>query len=295
MNGHPAGPPDIAASGALSLVLCADDYGMSPGISEAICRLLEAGRLSAASCMAIAEGWAAQAGWLKPMAARADIGLHLTLTDHPPLGAMPATAPDGRLPPLPALMRRALARRLDRAEIAAEIGRQIDAFEAAFGAPPAFLDGHQHVHQLPVIRAAVLDALRNRLAGAAYVRVCWDSPWAILRRGVAVPKTLLIAGLGLRFRRMVAAGGLPANSRFRGVYGFGGDRPYAELFPVFLRNLVPGTLIMCHPGAPEAAPAMADPIAARRREEYAYLGSDAFLDALQRSGARLRPYRRLAR
>src|SRR4051794_20452051 len=93
---HPSAPTPF--------VLCADDYGLSPGISSAIRDLIARGRLSAPSCMTMSPFWPDHASWLKPYADQVDVGLHLTLTAPPPLGSMPRTAPDGRLPPLPVLM-----------------------------------------------------------------------------------------------------------------------------------------------------------------------------------------------
>ena len=84
---------------------------------------------------------------------------------------MPALAPGGTFPRLEDLLRRAFTGRLAPAELRAEIERQLDAFEAAFGAPPAFVDGHQHVHVLPAIRPALLGALKARgLAGKLWLR-----------------------------------------------------------------------------------------------------------------------------
>ena len=39
--------------------------------------------------------------------------------------------------------------------LTAEITRQFEAFAAAFGRPPDFVDGHHHVHLFPQIRDAV--------------------------------------------------------------------------------------------------------------------------------------------
>src|SRR5262249_7833626 len=92
------------APAARPIVLCADDYAVAPGVSRAICALVERGRLSATSCMTVSSHWAEHARWLRPLDGQADIGLHLTLTDHAPLGAM-RLAVGGRLPPLGTLMR----------------------------------------------------------------------------------------------------------------------------------------------------------------------------------------------
>ena len=102
------------------VVLCADDYGLSPGVSRGIVELIAQGRLSATSCMSVSRFWPEHAAWLKPFADKVDVGLHLTLTNLPPLGPMPRTASSGRLPGLGTIARRALLGSLDRRE---EIGR----------------------------------------------------------------------------------------------------------------------------------------------------------------------------
>lgn len=267
-----------------TVILCADDYGLSPGVGAAIRDLIAQGRLGATSCMTVCRFWPEEARTLRPLADRADVGLHLTLTDQPPLGSVPKLAPEGVLPPLGTLMRLAYTGGLDPREVAAEVDRQVAAFTDAFGSPPAYIDGHQHVHQLPVVRDAVLAALA-RLPGA-YVRLCGE-PWtAILRRGVAVPKTLLIAGLGGPLARRARRAGVPANDSFRGVYDFSNRVPFGALMARFLAPPADRALVMVHPGIPDEALRAADPLVDQRAVEYEYLRGDAFAALLERTGTR---------
>lgn len=271
------------------VILCADDYGLSPGVGAAIRDLIERGRLTATSCMTVCRFWPGEAPKLKPLAEMADVGLHLTLTDQTPLGAMPKLAPKGTLPPLGLLMRKAYAGTLDAHEVGAEVDRQVAAFTAAFGAPPAYIDGHQHVHQLPAVREAVLAALA-RLPGA-YVRLCGEPRRAIVKRGVAVAKTLLIAELGRGLAAQVRAAGIPANTSFRGVYDFSGTAPFGDLMGRFLdapTGQTRGrTLVMVHPGIPDDALRAADPLVDQRAVEYDYLKGDGFADLLAARRVRL--------
>ena len=279
--------PDKA--GGRPLVLCADDYGLAPGVSRGILELVAAGRISAVSCMSLSRFWPEHAAWLRPLSDRAEVGLHLTLTGLPPLGPMPGLAPDGRLPQLGRLMRDAYLRRLPLSEIAAELGRQLDAFERHFGRPPAFLDGHQHVHQLPGVRDLVLDLYRRRLAGArAWVRCCGEPLPAILRRGIEPLKSAVIALQGRRLARRLRAAGIPANGSFRGVYGFAGD--YGALFSRFLAGQGARPLIMCHPGHVDAELAAVDSVTVQREVEWRYFRSDSFPTALAAAGYRLAPF-----
>ncbi len=266
------------------IALCADDYGLAPGVSRAILDLIERGRITATDCMTVSPYWPEHARWLRPLADRADIGLHLTLTDQRPLGPMPRLAPGGRLPPVGTLIRLAHTGRLHAPEIEAEIDRQMDAFETHFGAPPAFVDGHQHVHQLPLVR----EALSRRLAGRPiWVRLCREPVPRIVRRGVAIPKALLIAALGRGLARRARLQNQPANTGFSGVYDLSVRVPYGRLFERFLLGLRAGGLIMCHPGVPDEALRALDPMTEARQAEYDWLRGPAFPDLLERRGMRL--------
>lgn len=270
-----------------AITLCADDYGLAPGLGTAIRGLIAAGRLQATGCMTGSPFWPDEARLLKPLDGMADIGLHITLTDQPPLGAMPLLAPEGRLPGVGALVKAALARRLDQAEIAAELERQMDSFEAHFGRPPDFLDGHHHVHQLPVVRDVVVDLWRRRMGGRGWVRSCWDSPAAILRRGVHAAKSLVIAGLGLGLRRRLQAGGIPHNASFRGAYDLSGRVPFDRLFRAFTDRPGPRSLVMVHPGLVDGPLRRADSLTDQREAEYRFLSSEDFAFCLAERGIRL--------
>jgi predicted glycoside hydrolase/deacetylase ChbG (UPF0249 family) len=269
------------------VVLCADDYGLSPGVSEGIIRLIEAGRLTATSAMSVSPRWRTDAAALRPLADRADIGLHLTLTDQAPLGPLPRLAPDGRLPPVGTLLRLAFTGQLDAAELAPEIDRQLDAFEEHFGAPPDHVDGHQHVHLLPTVRSLLTRTLRRRYGTRMpYLRDCSDSAPRILRRGVAVPKALFISALSRSLPRTAATAGARVNASFRGIYDFAPDADLAALFQAFLWPAAAGTLIMAHPARPDSELAGLDSLVEPRYRELAFLSGEQFGDMLEAAGAR---------
>jgi hypothetical protein len=275
------------------LVLCADDYALAPGVCDGILALAGAGRLTAVSCMTASPLWPAQATALRPLAGRVDLGLHVTLTDQAPLGPMPRTAPAGRLPPLGRLAARSLAGRLAQGEIAAEIDRQVAAFRDALGRPPDFLDGHQHAHVLPRIRAAVLAAARA-IGPQVWVRDCFEAPGTVVARGVAVRKALVIAGLSAGLGGRAAALGVPVTAGFGGVLDYARGSSLRAAMPRFLERLGPRPLVMCHPGTPDATLAAADPLVGPRADELAYLGSDAFAADLARAGVTLARYAEVA-
>src|SRR3954471_9238706 len=82
------------------LILCADDFGLSPEISRVIAELAAEGRINAISCMAVCAGWARDSAMLRSLPDTIQIGLHLVLTGEPPLTAMPRLPPPGRPPPI---------------------------------------------------------------------------------------------------------------------------------------------------------------------------------------------------
>ena len=154
-----------------SLILCADDYALSPGVMRGVLDALAKGRLNATCAMTNRPLWRQAAPELEAFADRADIGLHLTLTFGAPLGPMPRLAPSGELPQLRPLLKAARAGTLPADEIRAEIARQLDAFQDAMGRAPDFIDGHQHVHILPGIRDWLLEELvRRGLWGRLWLR-----------------------------------------------------------------------------------------------------------------------------
>ncbi|TWB74975.1 hypothetical protein FBZ87_10470 [Nitrospirillum amazonense] len=275
-----------------TIVLNADDYGLSPGVSQGILALIRQGRLSGTSCMTATPFWPQHAPWLAEVADRADIGLHLTLTDQEPAGPCPALAPSGRFGSVGDLMMRSLTGRLmdaaSQADLKAEIGRQLDLFEAHAGRPPSHVDGHQHVHLLPGVRGLVLDAVARRYPrGGVYVRDCSEPVAAVLARGVDSVKALIIASLARGLRAAAARRGIPTNRGFRGVYDFGPGRDFPGLMARFLAPAQDRALVMVHPALPDEVLAGLDPVVASRQVEQAYLSGDAFAALLDRTGVRL--------
>jgi predicted glycoside hydrolase/deacetylase ChbG (UPF0249 family) len=209
------------------------------------------------------------------------LGLHVTLSGGA-TSFRSALAPAGHLPSADALALRAFAGRLPRAAITDEIERQFDRFEDLAGRAPAFVDGHQHVHVLPIVRTLFLAAIRRR-APAAWVRSCEEDLAAIRRRGPyrwrAWRSSLLSRGFGAAARRA----GLRANRGFAGLYDFRSGANYGALFERWL--IAPGEapLLICHPARADPA----DPIGAARTREYDFLKSRCLEELLAPAGLHL--------
>jgi predicted glycoside hydrolase/deacetylase ChbG (UPF0249 family) len=270
------------------VVLCADDYGLTEGVSRGILEAAEAGGISATSAMTNMPDWPRLAPALRPLHGRIGVGLHLNFTTTGPLGPLPALAPGGRFPSLQDLMRAAFTGRLRPEEVRAEIDRQLDAFEAAFGAPPDFVDGHQHVHVLPAIRPALLQALAARgLKGKVWLRDPADDVLPIIRREVSAQKALIVKALALGFRRAARAAGFDTNEGFSGYSPFDLATKPERVFGQALLDLGPRPLVMAHPGYADKTLKALDPDVESRPNELAYLKSEAFARLLAERGLTL--------
>lgn len=270
------------------IILCADDYAMTPGVSAGIRHLAALGRLSATSCMTNRPHWPQDAELIAPLRERIALGLHVNLTLGAPLSACPALAPAGTFMPLPRLLSLALRGIAPLDEIAAEIEAQLDAFVAATGHEPAFIDGHQHVHALPGIRTALIDALSRRgLEERVWLRDPADSVGAILRRGGQVGKALAVRALAAGFGRAAREAGFTTNRGFAGFSAFDPREDYGKAMGRYLTAPGAGHLVMCHPGEVDEEIRGLDPAVESRKVELDYLASDAFGDLLARRALRL--------
>ena len=270
------------------VALCADDYGLSYGVSAGILEALDAGRLTAVSALVNGAHWPALGLELYRRGRTADIGLHFNLTLGRPLSSMPKFAPTGEFPPLANIIRMAYGRQLPMEEIRAEIDRQFDRFEAIMDRPPDHVDGHQHIHVLPGIRMALLDAMAaRRLGGRVWVRDAGDGVHRILARGANARKALSALSLASGFRREARRRGFSVNDGFAGFSDFHPSFDYARIFQSYLRAPGRRHLIMCHPGHVDEDLRKLDPVTITREQELAFLLSPKLPEMLERRGLRL--------
>ncbi len=260
------------------VILCADDFAMTNGVSQAIIELAEAGRLSAVSAFTTTSYWPSHATWLARVRGKVAVGLHFNLTFGLPLGPMPALAGAGSFPQLGGLVARSVLRRLEEGEIAEEFDRQRTAFEAEIGFPPDHIDGHQHVHALPVVRNAILSVVRQRYGRSAVkplLRDPADTPLRIFVRGGHAAKASVLSFLSAGFGRAAARSGFPSNDGFSGVTSFSATNVEADFSSACMARS-PHHMVMCHPGFLDAELMRLDAIAPRRLAEFKFLSSGGF-------------------
>ena len=273
-----------------TLIVTADDFGLSAQVNAAVERAHRDGILSAASLMVGAPA-AAEAIAIARRLPNLRIGLHLALVEAVPV--LPAaevpdlvgsdrwfrrdTARFGTALFFSARMRRQLAR---------EVEAQFAAY-AATGLALDHVDAHQHFHLHPTVASAMMRsgarhgmrAARIPAEPAAIIRAIEpDAPRAI--PAIAAPWTRL---LGARLRRA----GCRVPDRVFGL-AWTGAMTEARLLAL-LERLPDGTTeIYTHPATEGAYPGAAPGY--RYAEELDALVSPRVRHALERSGARLCGY-----
>jgi len=262
------------------LRLIADDYGLAPGVSAAILELIERGRLTGTSCMAGFPEWEAEAERIRPFVGRAALGLHLTLTDQPAVTGRSSLAPEGKLPPLGALALPIRRGQIASRDVEAELDAQHDRFVAALGREPDFIDGHQHVHFLPVSRAW----LRKRFAVNADKPALRGAPARAGSLATAL-KVAAVAALAAGFDRSMRQAGFPVMRPLTGLYDWRHPDRFAPTLLAAVETLPEEGLFMCHPGHIDETLRSRDAMLAAREAEFAFLASDDFGVHLSRAGA----------
>ncbi len=277
-------PQPAPISGQRIISVCVDDFGQHEGINRAALDLAGRHRVSAVSCLVDGPAWPSGARALQAFAGRVEAGLHLNFTEDFGQGACHA---------LPGLIARAYGHLLDHVQIRAAIQRQFERFEQVMGRLPDFVDGHQHVHQLPVIRDQLVAVMKQRYGSARPWLRSTLPPAACRKSGLpspAVRKGRLIGWLGAKALRALARRqGYPQNNHLVGVYGFGlSEADYLQTMKAWLDCVSDGDVLMCHPSLPWTG---VDPLQDARNQEYRALRSETFSVLLENARLEVGPLR----
>ena len=267
------------------LVINADDFGFSEGVTRGIVEAHAAGSVTSASIMANGIDWD-NAVRLARATRTLGFGVHLNLVQGRPLLRVPSlTDPEtNEFYSLGLLALRAVAGRIDRGELEAETRAQIERVRGA-GIPVTHLDSHRHAHALPAIFPVVARVARD--AGIRAIR----SPREPLRlHALDVPATArkLVLELALRASRALPLEApLVTTDHFRGISLQGGTH-FASRLRRALDTLEPGsTELMVHPGHVDEALAAQDPYTSPRAIELAELVSAGVRERLSRGDIEL--------
>jgi chitin disaccharide deacetylase len=143
------------------LIVNADDYGLTVGVSRAILQAHREGIVTSTSALAVAPGFAPTSSWLRDTEG-IGVGAHLAAVgEDPPLltaHEVPSLVDrDGRFPlSWRQFLPRMAAGRIDPADLRREFRAQLERLDDA-GLRLSHVDTHQHLHLWPGVAAVMLD------------------------------------------------------------------------------------------------------------------------------------------
>lgn len=239
-------------TGQLELIVNADDFGISEAVNRGVVEAHERGIVTSASLMATGPKFE-HAVELAHRCPRLALGVHLTLTEQPPLTETPSLMTgERRLPAHTAELLKALFRRqVLLPEVYRELDAQIRRVRAA-GISIGHLDGHQHVHVLPGVARVVAELAR--VHGIPFVRYPSERVHGYM---------LADGGYARRVAEQIALRLFCARSRLKGLrrsdefvgFYFGGRLHEANLATALRKLPRAGCVeLMCHPGADDMRP-----------------------------------------
>jgi|LauGreDrversion4_2_1035121.scaffolds.fasta_scaffold356324_2 predicted glycoside hydrolase/deacetylase ChbG (UPF0249 family) len=248
------------------IILCADDFGQNEMISQGIIQLVQKKRVNAVSCMVNGAAWPKYA---KPLAqTNVAAGLHLNFTlGHPLVSSVFSEFPSL----LKLIILCYLPCALSQSWVKQEIKAQLLCFKQHFGRWPDFIDGHQHVHQLPIIRTGLLHVVKE-LAIKPWFRITYSMK--NVTKGSWKAYALMLLG-GQTWRNLLQEHDYSFPQDFSGDYSFHEKAQFPQILSKAMQGLSDGGLIMCHPAL--AGDSAQDSIAKNRWMEYQYLESEQFL------------------
>jgi chitin disaccharide deacetylase len=172
------------------LVVNADDYGLTEGVSRAVLRGHREGIVTSTSALVVAPAFADTAYWLADVPTLG-VGAHLAVVGEDPPVLSAAEVPTlvdrrGRLDlSWRAFLPRLAAGRVDLADVEREFEAQLRML-ASHGVHPTHVDTHQHVHLWPSLGRLVVElARRHRIPAVRVTRSAKRSPVAAGVRALA--------------------------------------------------------------------------------------------------------------
>ena len=261
---------------ARRLIINADDFGFTPGVTAGILEAHAAGSVTSTSMMVHCPGWMDAVRRARDYPTLG-IGLHFNLLVGVPL--TPATSlcrADGAFLSLGALTRRALAGTVRTHDVRVECEAQLDALADA-GIRATHIDSHRHTHALPGVHAAVAGIAAAR--GLPLRRPI--EGWHPLRRRPAGWMRDTVVAWSWRAASMDGHAARAAD-HFAGL-SLQGRRQFGSGLARLLDALPPGTTeLMVHPGRVDEALAAVDPYTWQREIERDVLTGPALSERLRR-------------
>lgn len=238
-----------------TLILNADDFGMTRGINDAVVHAHREGILTSATLMATGVAFDDAVAKARETPTLG-VGCHLVLTGGTavmPWKRIPSLADQrGQLPEsLPAFVARVSSGAIRTEEIELELRAQIEKIRNA-GIEPTHVDTHKHTHAHPRVMhvlARVAQELKIRCVRKPVeaLRDSWNSSRGTRRSSVQVAGAAAVRMASSRFHSIVRKYGLRSPDYFLGLATTG--QLSADTFSRLIGQVREGsTEIMLHPG-----------------------------------------------
>ena len=227
-----------------TLVVTADDLGLTPGVNAAVAAGYDRGIVTATSLLAVGRAFDDAARVLRERPGL-ELGAHLALVgeDPPLLSAreIPTLVDGHGAFPLSyrTVVARGLTGRLDPDDVRRELSAQLERV-LGLGLPVTHVDTHQHTHLWPSVAAVVVELAGK--AGVPTVRLTRSHAHSPVGVGVEV--------LGRSLRRRVHRAGLAGTADYAGLDEAGSmdAARFAATVRAAARRGAPSLEINAHPG-----------------------------------------------
>jgi len=271
------------------LSICADDFGITSNVNLAILNLVKIKSLTEVSCITLTKNFEFDAIKLKEYKNDISVGLHLTLTDFKPLSGNKFLIKKNKMFSAKDLFSKCVFNKIPDIYFLEEINLQIEKFKNILGFYPDFIDGHQHIHQFPVIRRCLIKILKEKkLHDKIWIRNSSENISSILVRKVSILKCLILSMFGNSFKKKLIKENIKTNDGFSGIYDFSEKKDYTTLFKKFIIKNSNNHLIMVHPGFSDQILSDLDSVTKTRDLEYEFFSSNFFFDILRRNNITLK-------
>ncbi|MBK2094006.1 ChbG/HpnK family deacetylase [Francisella philomiragia] len=255
------------------IIICADDFGMSQNINNAIVELLKKNIINATSCMTNMPEFKQGISELKRIYNNSiNVGIHLNLTEGTPFTEAKSLVSNDSFIPVSKLLIKSQLRFIKYKDVYNELKYQIKYFIDNWGNLPDFIDGHQHVHHFPIIRKALVSLYKefNMYNKQTYIRSTYN-----MSKPDFKSKVIYYSG-AKKLNKMLVSNNLKHNTSFAGVYSLESSaEDFQKVINHAYKNIQDGGIIMCHPAK---AIDKNDPIGKSRLREYKYFKSAQALD-----------------
>lgn len=235
------------------MIICADDYGLAPGVNQAIEELCHLKKISAVSIMCTENSFLENAKVLSTF--NIDRGLHFTLTE-------------------PFFRHHFIGLTWIKESIVLEaFTNQWNLFYQTFGHAPHFIDGHQHIHLHPRISKILLTSpLLQNYQGY------WRAGAVESKNHSTSLKHLLFAVFSNSLAAKVQRHGHKTCEGIWGFYNLRAGVKKRDYFPQLDRPMKK-LLFFTHPGFVDTILVKRDPITENRHLEFELLkNADVTID-----------------